>query len=122
MRLMASVLVLAAVAGVASADGLVPPPKGMKHVTVTCEVRLGKEVKVKVKGYVFVQRATNGYPGTVEHTFGKVTLDEKKAWAAPAPTGKNGHVTLLAVPEDAANGFKTEKDLFEALEKEKVKG
>lgn len=119
MRFVASVLVLAVAAGVASADGLVPPPKGKKFVSVTGEVLIGKDVK----GYVFVQKAgTGGRPGSAKHTLSKVELDEKKPLALPIPTGRFGYVILLAVPEDAAKEYKTEKELFEALDKKAVKG
>jgi hypothetical protein len=121
MRFVASLFVLAVAVGVASADGLVPPPKGKKYVSVTGEVLAGKGVK----GYVFVQRTASGggRPGTSPTlTFGKVVLDEKKAWAVPAAVGKFGSVSLLAVPEDAAKEYKTDEELFDALEKKAVKG
>lgn len=118
-RFLAALLLAAVAASFARADvPPPPPPKGKKYVDVTNEVLAGKDLK----GYVFVQRATSGFPGSQTFTFGKVELDEKKAAAMPAPTGKFGSVALLAVPEDAAKEFKTDKELFEALEKKKVKG
>lgn len=117
MRLLVALAVVAVVAGFASADGLAPPPKGKKFVSVTHEVLAGKDLK----GYVFVQRIAEGRFGAVSFTFSKAELDEKKAMTVPVPA-KYGNASLLAVPEDAAKEYKTDKELFTALEGKKVKG
>jgi hypothetical protein len=110
---------LAVLAAVASADGLIPPPKGKKFVSVSYEVLASKDVK----GYVFVIATTSGgRPGSQTTTYGKVELDEKKAAAMPIPTGRFGYTALMAVPEEAAKEYKTDKDLFDALKEKKVKG
>lgn len=117
MRPLAVLAVVAVAAGFASADGLAPPPKGKKFVTVTHEVLSSKDVT----GYVFVQQVAQGRFGSYSSTFSKVSLDEKKAMTVPVPAA-NGYATLLAVPEDAAKEYKTDKELFAALEGKKVKG
>mgnify|MGYP001806601241 CR=1 FL=1 len=118
MRQLAALVILTAVAaGFASADGLAPPPKGKKFVTVTHEVLAGKDLK----GYVFVQQVAQGRFGAYSFTFSKVALDEKKAMTVSVP-GARGYASLLAVPEDAAKEFKTDKELFAALEGKKVMG
>jgi hypothetical protein len=57
-----------------------------------------------------------------------VALDEKKAVTLASPTDRirpnaqYGMTTLIAVPDDAAKEYKTDKDLFDALRDKKVKG
>ena len=117
-RLLAALLLAAVAAPLATADiPPPPPPKGKKYVNVANEVLAGKGLK----GYVFVQQVTGGRPGSFTSTFGKVELDETKPVAIPAPE-RFGSVALVAVPEEAAKEFKTDKELFDALEKKKVKG
>lgn len=120
MRQFVALAVVTVVAGFASADGLIPPPKGKKFVSVSYDVSVSKDVK----GYVFVIATISGSgrPGSQTTTYGKVELDEKKAAVMPAPTGRFGHTALMAVPEDAAKEYKTEKELFDALKEKKVKG
>lgn len=117
MRQIVALAVVTVVAGFASADGLAPPPKGKKFVSVTHEVLAGKDLK----GYVFIQQIAKGRFGANSFTFSKVELDEKKATTVPVPA-QHGYASLLAVPEDAAKEYKTDKELFAALEGKKVKG
>ncbi len=117
MRLLGTLTLLAAVAGVVSADRPDPPlEKDEKEITLTREFLLGKGVS----GYVFVQKVSQG-PNETESTYERISLDEKtpKVMALVAP---DDEVSLLAIPEKAAAAFKTDKDLFAALEKERVKG
>jgi hypothetical protein len=86
-----------------------PPPKGKKYVSVNNEVVLGKDVS----GFVFVQQVGTG-PGRPKFAYEKLELTPGKATAMPAG-GRYTYVSLIAVPEDAAKGFKTDAELFEAL-------
>jgi hypothetical protein len=104
------------VAGVAVADvPPPPPPKGQKYVSVSNEVVLGKDVT----GYVFVQQVSTGLRDRFTYEKLELTADKAKAVAAG---GRRNYVTLFAVPQDAAKGFKTDADLFDALGANKVKG
>ena len=115
MRRVLSVLVLAAFVGVAVADiPPPPPPKGKKYVSVSNEVVLGKDVS----GYVFVKQV-NMIPGGGK-TYSKVELTSKPT-AIPEPARRT-YVTLFAVPQDAAKDFKTDKDLFDAVGRQKGEG
>jgi hypothetical protein len=117
MRLLGTLISLAVVAGVAMADRPDPPlEKDEKEITLTREFLLGKGVS----GYVFVQKVSQG-PNNPGYAYERISLDEKKpkAMALVAP---DDEVWLLAIPEKAAAAFKTDKDLFAALEKERVKG
>ncbi len=112
-----ALLTVGLIAGVATADAAPPPPpKGMKYVSVSNEVVLGKDVT----GYVFVQQVGTR-PGTPKFTYSKVELTTQKP-VAMAASGRRTFVTLIAVPQDAAKEFKTDADLFAALEANKVKG
>lgn len=119
MRFLAAILLAAVAASVASADiPPPPPPKGKKYVNVTSEAQLGKDVNVA--GWVFVQQTVTG-PGRPTFTFSKVELSDKKA-VAVVSGGRRNFATLFAVPEAAAKQFKTDKELFAAVEGGKVKG
>ena len=119
-RPLAALLLAALVAPFAAADvPPPPPPKGKKYVDVSCEVLAAKDLK---PGWVMVQKVVTGGLGGTATTFARVDLDDAKPLAVPAAAGKFGHVTLLAVPDDAAKDFKTEKELFDALKAGKVKG
>lgn len=109
-------LVLAS-AGVALADvPPPPPPKGFKYISVVNELVVAKGVS----GYVFVQQVTTYRPAPV-NSYSKIEPKEGKALAIP-PGGRRVYVQVYAVPADAAKEFKAEQDLFDALEKKKVKG
>lgn len=114
-----SALVLLAVAGIAAADiAPPPPPKGQKYVDVSSEVLLGKDVNVS--GWVFVVQEWKG-PGRPVSTVSKVELSEKKA-VAVSGGGRRTSATLFAVPEAVAKEYKTDKELFAAVEGGKLKG
>jgi hypothetical protein len=55
MRSLVALAVVAVAAGFASADALVPPPKGKKFVSVSYEALASKDA---VKGYILVTAAT----------------------------------------------------------------
>ncbi|MDY3556918.1 hypothetical protein R5W24_006092 [Gemmata sp. JC717] len=93
-----------------------PPPKGKKYVSVTNEVVLGKDVT----GYVFVQQVSSGF-GAPQFAHEKLELTAGQAKAVDAG-GRRSFVSLFAVPQDVAKGFKTDAELFEALKANKVKG
>src|SRR4051812_11250600 len=117
MNRLLALLTLGLVAGAARADvPPPPPPKGMKYVSVSNEVVLGKDVS----GYVFVKQV-NTFPGRPKPTYAKLELSATKPTAVPEPARRT-YVTLFAVPADAAREFKTDDDLFEALGANKVKG
>lgn len=117
MRLFGVPMAVAMVAGMAWADLPIPPlEKDEKEVSVTSEVLLGKDVT----GYVFVQKVGQG-PGAPQYSYEKVELSQKTP-KAMANNGRYTYVSLVAVPEDAAKEFKTDKDLFAALEARRVKG
>jgi hypothetical protein len=116
MNKILALLTVGLVASVAVADiPPPPPPKGQKYVSVSNEVILGKDVT----GYVFVQRVSM-FPGAGV-TFTKLDLSEKKA-TPMAAGGRRIFVNLLAVPQDAAQEFKTDAELFNALKANKVPG
>jgi hypothetical protein len=92
-----------------------PPPAGKKYVSVSNEVVLGKDVT----GYVFVMQSSFG-PGRPIITHHKFELPAGKAVAIYVG-GKHGTV-LYAVPEAVAKEFKTDQELYDALEKGKVPG
>jgi hypothetical protein len=92
-----------------------PPPQGKKYVDVSSEVVLGKGVT----GYVFVEHVGQG-PGRPMFFYHRVELSEKQSLTLPG--GRRSYATLYAVPEAAAKEFKTDKDLFDALDANKVKG
>lgn len=105
------------VASAATADIPPPaPPKGKKYVSVNNEVVLGKDVT----GYVFVQQTVTG-PGAPRFAHEKLDLAPGKAKALP-PGGRRTYVTLFAVPDAIAKEYKSDADLFEALQANKVKG
>lgn len=115
-RCLSALLLAAVLAGPAAADLAVPPPKGKKFVNVTSEVQLGKEVR----GYVFVLQEWKG-PGRPTSTTTKLDLTDTKATEVLVG-GRRNSGTLFAVPESAAREFKTDKELFAAVEGKKVKG
>ncbi|MBN9118085.1 MAG: hypothetical protein J0I06_02785 [Planctomycetes bacterium] len=117
MNRILALLTVGAFAGAAFADvPPPPPPKGKKYVSVSSEVVLGKDVA----GYVFVKQVTS-FPGRPKPTYAKVELNTEKPTAIPEPARRT-FVTLFAVPRDAAKGFKTDDELFDALGANKVKG
>lgn len=108
---------LLATAGVALADvAPPPPPKGYKYISVTNELIVAKDVT----GYVFVQQVTNYRPAP-QNSYSKIEPKDGKP-VAVAAGGRRVYVQLIAVPADAANAFEKDADLFDALEKKKVKG
>jgi hypothetical protein len=108
---------LLATAGVALADiAPPPPPKGFQYISVTNQLVISKEVS----GYTFVQHVTNYRPAP-QHTFSKLEVKGDKGLAIP-PGGRRVAVALIAVPTEVAKEFKTDQDLFDALEQRKVKG
>lgn len=113
-------LLLLLTTGVASADVIAPPrlPKGKKYVSVTSEVLLGKNVT----GWVFLQQATDPKAAVPKFQYTRLTLDDKTPVTMPEAQGPFGGAFLVAVPEEAAKKFATDKELFEALEATKVKG
>ncbi|MFM8273367.1 MAG: hypothetical protein ACKODX_13720 [Gemmata sp.] len=119
MKKLLAVLALAlAVGGAARADvPPPPPPKGYKYVTVSSEAALAKDVT----GYTFVTQVTEFRPAPAKPKYAKVALTGDKAVAMPA-AGRRTFVALIAVPQDAAREFKSDDDLFAALEAKKVKG
>jgi hypothetical protein len=115
-RLLATVLV-AAVAGVAVADvPPPPPPKGKKYVSVASEVKLAKDVS----GYIFVSESSNN-PGRPMFSYKKLDLSTDKA-VPVSDGGRRAFASVVAVPVDAAKEFKTDADLFAAVEGNKIKG
>jgi hypothetical protein len=113
------VAVLFAVAGLASAARAdippPPPPMGKKYVSVSNEVVLGKDVT----GYVFVVQSSFG-PGRPIITHCKLELPVGKAVEIYVG-GKHGSA-LYAIPEAVAKEFKTDQELYGALELGKVPG
>lgn len=117
MRVFGTLTTVVLLASVALADIPIPPPaKDEKDVSVTSEVLLGKGVS----GWVFVQAVGHG-PGAPRWNYERVELSEKTA-KGMANNARYTYVRLIAVPEAAVKEFKTDKDLFAALEKQSVKG
>jgi len=115
-RFLTAAILAALAVSTASADiAPPPPPKGKKYVSVTHEVKLGKDVK----GYVFVAQTTTG-PGRPMVSTSKLELGEKAATLTSG--GRRNSATLYAVPEAAAKEYKTDKELFDAVTGKKVKG
>lgn len=109
---------LLATAGIALADiPPPPPPKGFKYISVENELVVAKEVS----GYVFVQQVQSFPPRDGGTTFTKLTVSTTKAIPIAA-SGRRTFVQLIAVPADAAKGYAKDEELFDALEKKKVKG
>lgn len=115
-RLLAAALV-AVMAGVAVADiPPPPPPKGKKYVNVASEVKLAKDVT----GYVFVSERSNT-PGRPVFSYKKLELSPDKT-VAISDGGRRAFDSLVAIPQDAAKEFKTDAELFAAVEGNKLKG
>jgi hypothetical protein len=115
-RLLFPLLAALLVATAATADvPPPPPPKGQKYVTVDSAILLGKGVT----GYVFVKQDARG-PGRPQFDYSRVELGEKEPVTLPG--GRRAYATLFAVPEEAAKAFKTDKELFDALAADEVKG
>lgn len=117
MRLFGTLAVVMVFTGVAVADIPIPPlAKDEKEIPVTSQVLLGKDVT----GYIFVQQIGVG-PGDPRYSYKKVELDQKKPMTMPRE-GQYLYVSLFAIPEAAAKEYKTDADLYAALEAGKVKG
>jgi hypothetical protein len=117
-RLLAAAVVAALVAPVALADiPPPPPPKGKRYINVTNQVFVAKDVT----GFVFVEEVTEFRPGPQPPTYKKLDLNAEKP-VTPTAAARRISVALLAVPKAAADEFKSDKDLFEALKGQKVKG
>ena len=115
-RFVATLFAAAVVANAARADiPPPPPPMGKKYVSVSNEVVLGKDVT----GYVFVVKSSFG-PGRPITTQHKLELTPGKAVEIHAD-GKYGSA-LYAIPEAVAKEFKTDQELYGALELGKVPG
>jgi hypothetical protein len=96
-------------------DGLPPPPpKGLKYMNIDHEVILSKDVT----GYVFVESVAGIRPGG---KFRKLELNDKKPTTLTVP-GRRTSTSIYAVPEKAAAAFKTDDELFKAIEAKKVEG
>jgi hypothetical protein len=116
IRLAATLFAAAVVASGAKADIPPPsPPMGKKYVSVFNEVILGKDVT----GYVFVVQSSFG-PGRPITTHYKLELPVGKAVEIHVD-GKHGS-SLYAIPEAVAKEFKTDQELYDALERGKVPG
>ena len=88
-----------------------------KKLATDSEAALAKDVT----GYTFVTQVTEFRPAPAKPKYAKVALAGDKAVAMPA-AGRRAFVALIAVPQDAAREFKSDDDLFAALEAKKVKG
>lgn len=121
MRLLVSFVAFGLVSNQLRADlAPPPPPKGMKYVSIENWVALENEITGYVF-YVIVNGPEFGVPPTkYSTTYSRLTLSEKPQ---KLPTRyRRTWVSLIAVPEDAAKQYANEKDLLEAIEKEKIKG
>lgn len=117
MNRILALFVVGSFAGAAVADiPPPPPPKGKKYVSVSSEVVLGRDVT----GYVFVKQTSSG-PGRPKNAYEKLELTPGKAKTVAAG-GRRTYASLIAVPRDAAKEFRTDADLFAALEGNRVKG
>lgn len=116
-RLLAAAVVAALVAPVALADiPPPPPPKGKKYISVANQVLVAKDVT----GFVFVEEVTVFLPGPQPPTYKKLELTADKP-VTPTASARRTSVALLAIPKAAADEFKSEKELFDALKAKKVK-
>ena len=117
MNRLLALLTLGLFAGAALADvPPPPPPKGKKYVNVSSELKVEKGVT----GYVFVLQEGYG-PGRPTFKYKRIEPTADKAVAIPGGN-KYAYVSVFAVPEGAAKGFKTDDELFAALSPNKVKG
>jgi hypothetical protein len=105
-RLMLGLLATVVSASLVRADGLIPPPRGKKHVSVTHSVKLDKDIN----GYQFFTRQLGPRSSSA---FEKIELSTDKAVPLKR-LGKFG-LQLVAVPESVAKKYDTEKDLLAAL-------
>src|SRR5262245_5521444 len=105
-RLVLGLLATVVSASLVQADGLVPPPRGKKYVSVTHSIKLDKEVT----GYQFFIKPL-GLRNS--GSFEKIELSADKA-VKLSRLGKFG-TQLLAVPESVAKKYATEKELLAAL-------
>lgn len=111
MRTTLAVALLAAAVATARAD--VPPPPGLKRVTVDHKIETTKEF-ADFTFYTIV-----GFEKVTE-----VKLDPKKPFTIEGK-GRGGpfqFCTLVAVPKGAAKAYPTEKEFHAALAKDKVPG
>jgi len=106
-RFLLAVAVAAVAVGVAVAD--LGPPPGSKYVPVTTTVKLEKSFP----DHAFYVLGFG--PGAAPLT--KVELDPSKPTKVDAKSRYGGR--LFAVPNEVAKSFKTEKELTDALRKEK---
>jgi hypothetical protein len=104
-RLMLGLLATVVSASLVRADGLIPPPRGKKHVSVSHSVKLDKDIN----GYHFFTRQLGPRSGG---GFQKIELSADKA--VPLKLTKFG-LQLIAVPESVAKKYDTEKELLAAL-------
>ncbi len=104
---------LALAAAPAAADISVPPPKGKKFVQVEHAVVLGKGVT----DYVFVRTVAR-----LASESDSARVELKEGTAVPVPAPADLVVNLCAVPANVAKEYKTDKELFAAVEKGTVKG
>jgi hypothetical protein len=111
-------LALLLTAGVLLANGPPPPVKGKKWVKVELEVQVDKEVK----GYLLYEEGYRlDFKGPPVFPFRKFDLDDKKPTPIPSEVTRR-YTRLYAVPESVAKGYKTDKELEEAISKKQVKG
>jgi hypothetical protein len=109
MHYLALVAALTFTASAVLADALPPPPpKGQKSVGVVNSVAVEKSVT----GYTFVQTMAEG-PRRPTITYAPIKLTEKAA--VLAPSGKKVVTAVIAIPEEEAKKYATEKELLEAI-------
>ena len=112
MRFLSALLVSAAVAGLASADIAIPPPKGKKFIPVSSTVKLEKPIK----GYTLFTRAiAPGQRGAMPAKFEPGT---EKPTAVPEWGSRT--MGLYAIPDDLAAKITTADQFNKALQDNKA--
>ena len=129
MRNLALLAALTFVANVLADAAPEPPPKGKKYVIIEYSAAVDKSVT----GYVFAQMVAEGRGGGGPHvTYSVIKLGEKPVAlsgggkanenADPFARGRKVVASVVAIPEETAKKFATEKELTDALVGGSVQG